>query len=157
MAAEHNDSDPVPTPPARDRRESRLPGQDPKSIRDEPDALARIAALTAAPSYRLAEKDPDFLEDDAVRGVRLEMDYLKPELALRRAGVRNTIVVFGGSRIVEPAEARRRLTELEQAGRDLSLDERAAAPELSRLGLPLAVEQVPAARVGVAGEQQAAR
>lgn len=127
MAAEHNDSDPVPTPPARDRRESRLPGQDPKSIRDEPDALARIAALTAAPSYRLAEKDPDFLEDDAVRGVRLEMDYLKPELALRRAGVRNTIVVFGGSRIVEPAEARRRLTELEQAGRDLSLDERAAA------------------------------
>ena len=36
-------------------------------------------------------------------GVRLEIDYLKAELELKRRGVEHTIVVFGGTRVREPA------------------------------------------------------
>ena len=61
------------------------------------------------PTYRIASEDLDFLAGDTVRGLRLHMDYLKPELALRAQKVERTIVVFGSARICEPAEARRRV------------------------------------------------
>ena len=56
----------------------------------------------------LAEHDPDFIDSDAMRGVRLQIDYLKAELLLQEYGVEHTIVVFGGKRIRDPASARRR-------------------------------------------------
>jgi hypothetical protein len=49
-------------------------------------------------AYRLAEEDPDFLAHDDARGVRLELEYLKAELQLRRQGVRSTIIVMGSTR-----------------------------------------------------------
>lgn len=71
--------------------------------------------MISGASYRRADRDADFLESDELRGVRLELDYLKTELLLRRHGVEKTIVVFGSTRIVEPAEAERRVKELKQA------------------------------------------
>ena len=65
--------------------------------------------------YRRADLDVDFLNEDAVRGPRLELDYLKPELCFREHGIQETIVVFGGTRIPEPAEARRRLEKRQRA------------------------------------------
>ncbi len=56
----------------------------------------------------LAERDPDFMDSDAMRGVRLQIDYLKAELLLQEYGVEHTIVVFGGKRIREPAGTSRR-------------------------------------------------
>jgi uncharacterized protein (TIGR00730 family) len=53
------------------------------------------------PSYRLALLDHDFLRSPAARGVRLQLEQMKAEEALRAAGIRSTIVVFGGSRVRE--------------------------------------------------------
>lgn len=55
------------------------------------------------------DKDIDLLCRDELRPTRLQLDYLKPELILQDHGVVSTIVVFGGTRIVEPAAAQRRL------------------------------------------------
>ena len=51
-----------------------------------------------SPAYRLADEDPDFLAHDDARGVRLELEYLKAELQLRRQGVTSTIIVMGSTR-----------------------------------------------------------
>jgi uncharacterized protein (TIGR00730 family) len=53
------------------------------------------------PSYRLALFDRDFLLSPAMRGVRLQVECAKADEALRAAGIRSTIVVFGGSRVRE--------------------------------------------------------
>ncbi len=75
-------------------------------------------AILASPNYRLAEEDVDFLHRDDVRGVRLQMDYLKAELLLAEHGIQHTIVVFGSTRICEPMAARRKVEALQRrAGR----------------------------------------
>ena len=38
-----------------------------------------------SPRYRIASEDLEFLASDDTRGVRLQMDYLKPELLLRKS------------------------------------------------------------------------
>ncbi len=60
-------------------------------------------AQTRSPTYRLAFNDPDFLCRDELRPVRLQLELLKPEMAFEEAGIESTIVMFGGSRIPEPA------------------------------------------------------
>ncbi|HEY7671648.1 MAG TPA: LOG family protein [Gammaproteobacteria bacterium] len=57
---------------------------------------------TRSASYRLAFADDDFLLTDELRGTRLMLEYLKPELALRAHGVKSTVVVFGSTRISDP-------------------------------------------------------
>ncbi|HJR70733.1 MAG TPA: LOG family protein [Gammaproteobacteria bacterium] len=101
-----------PNPDAAPRREP-LPWQEPKSAADDPDAPERVRKLLASPTYRPADSDLDFLNGEDTRGVRLEIDYLKAELELRRRGVEHTIVVFGSTRIGEVAAAERRVHELE--------------------------------------------
>ncbi len=61
------------------------------------------------PSYRLALFDRDFLLGPAMRGVRLQVECAKADEALRAAGIRSTLVVFGSARVAEhgpPAHAR---------------------------------------------------
>jgi uncharacterized protein (TIGR00730 family) len=41
---------------------------------------------------------PEFLRLDETRGVRLQLEYLEVELALKKAGVRHTVCVFGSTR-----------------------------------------------------------
>jgi hypothetical protein len=50
-----------------------------------------------------------------MRGVRLMLDYLKPQTLLTEHDVAHTIVVFGGTRIPEPAVAHRAVEELAAA------------------------------------------
>ncbi len=50
-----------------------------------------------------------------LRGVRLLIEYLKPELLIAEHGIRHTIVVFGGTRICEGAAARRKVEMLRRA------------------------------------------
>ncbi len=97
-----------PPPP---RRYEPLPEERPKPTQEDPQASRRVAALLASPSYLAADSDIDFLNSDDARGPRLELDYLKAELLLRRHGVTDTIVVFGSTRIVEPVAAKSRLAE----------------------------------------------
>jgi uncharacterized protein (TIGR00730 family) len=114
--SEPHDSEPtgVPRPPHPEHRREPLPQFHPKPGKEDPGAPARIQALLEAPSYRRADKDTDFLERDEVRGLRLQLDYLKPELLMQQAQVGHTIVVFGSTRIVEPATAGQRVSTLEK-------------------------------------------
>jgi len=58
---------------------------------------------TSSPSYRLVYEDADFLMRDDLRGVRLQLEFLKPDLAMDEAGIESTIAVFGSARVAEPA------------------------------------------------------
>ncbi|MEM6944332.1 MAG: LOG family protein [Pseudomonadota bacterium] len=57
---------------------------------------------TLSPTYRLAFADPDFLERDELRPVRLQLELLKPEMELDARGVVSTVVMFGGARVPAP-------------------------------------------------------
>ncbi|MCF6305708.1 MAG: LOG family protein [Rhodobacteraceae bacterium] len=57
---------------------------------------------TRAPTYRLAFADPDFLCREELRPVRLQLELLKPEMALTEMGIDSTVVLFGGARIPDP-------------------------------------------------------
>ncbi|MGP0105181.1 TIGR00730 family Rossman fold protein [Rhodoblastus sp.] len=118
---------PPPAPPQK-RREP-LPSDQPKSAFDDPLAPARLERIMASSSYRMAYQDPDFLASRETRGPRLMLDYLKTELALQRHGVAHTIVVFGSTRICEPAEAHRRRDEAR--ARLAAAGGPAAAPDLA--------------------------
>lgn len=59
-------------------------------------------AQTRAPAYKLAFADHDFLVSEYTRNIRLQLEYLKPELALIEKGINSTVVLFGGARIPEP-------------------------------------------------------
>lgn len=52
-----------------------------------------------SPSYRLAALDQDFLLGESMRGVRFLLEFAKADEALRAAGVRSTLVVFGSARV----------------------------------------------------------
>jgi uncharacterized protein (TIGR00730 family) len=102
----------IPTPPHPIHRQEKLPWQTPKPPEEDLEAQARIEVLLQSESYRQADEDIDFLGQDESRGVRLQLDYSKPELLLNQHGVYHTIVVFGSTRIMEPAAADRRVEHL---------------------------------------------
>ena len=102
----------IPPPAAARKRREALPWQQPKATEEDPDAVRRVQAILNSPSYRRADTDIDFLARDGVRGVRLQIDYLKPELLLQEHEIRQTVVVFGGTRICEPAAAHRKVEAL---------------------------------------------
>jgi uncharacterized protein (TIGR00730 family) len=102
-------------PPHPQKRRQKLPEQAPKNASDDPKAAAAIQAILASPSYREADQDLDFLQEDESRGLRLQLEYLKVDTALRQHHVAHTIVVFGGTRILEPQAAQRQLEQAEAA------------------------------------------
>jgi uncharacterized protein (TIGR00730 family) len=102
----------IPTPAHPDRRREALPWQQPKAIEEDPKAMGRVQAILKSPSYRPADTDTTFLAKDDLRGVRLQIDYLKPELLLREHEIEQAIVLFGSTRICEPAAAVRKVREL---------------------------------------------
>jgi len=67
-------------------------------------------------AYRLAFADPEFLLRRETRGIRFQLEMLKPDLAQRELGIENTIVVFGSARFREPAVAQALLEEAESGG-----------------------------------------
>jgi uncharacterized protein (TIGR00730 family) len=60
---------------------------------------------TRSPSYRLAFNDPDFLTRDELRPVRLQLELLKPEMALAERGILSTVILLGSARIPAPEVA----------------------------------------------------
>ncbi len=102
-------------PPNKTKRKSKLPWEHPKPKTEDPEALKRIAAIKRSPSYILAEEDRDFLFSEDTLPIRLELDYIKPELILREHKIKRTIVVFGSTRIVERKTAMKRLQKAQRA------------------------------------------
>ncbi len=92
----------------------KLPWQHPKPKEEEPKVQELLERIFHSPSYKLAIEDVEFLLSDDTRGVRLQLDYLKPELIMKRHGIKHTIVVFGSARIKEPATALRELEKIKK-------------------------------------------
>ncbi len=84
------------------------------------------SAQAAAPSYRLAFEDVDFLLRQDLRPVRLQLELLKPELLQQEHGIMSTVSVFGSARIPEPARAQEELEAAEAAARNRPRDNGAA-------------------------------
>lgn len=105
----------VPQPPNPYERKEPLPWDLPKPSEEDPEGAAMLQAIIDSPSYLPAIEDVAFLDSDDARGVRLHLDYLKPEKSLREHGVQQTIVVFGSTRIVEPLAARHKVEQLRDA------------------------------------------
>jgi uncharacterized protein (TIGR00730 family) len=105
----------IPGPAHPQLRREPLPWQEPKPLQDDPSARLRVQAIMGHPSYREADQDVDFLNQDDARGARLQLDYLKPEVVLEQHGIRHAVVVFGSTRIIEPAAARRRIETLRES------------------------------------------
>lgn len=103
-----------PKPPHPQNRRQKLPEQVPKDASDEPGAPAAIRAILNSPSYREADQDFEFLQEDESRGLRLQLEYLKVETVLKQHNVAHTIAVFGGTRILEPQAAERQLEQAKQ-------------------------------------------
>ncbi|MGA9568047.1 MAG: TIGR00730 family Rossman fold protein [Candidatus Korobacteraceae bacterium] len=102
----------IPTPASPFQRREALPWQRPKAVEEDPEAMRRVHAILNSPSYRPADTDTAFLAENDLRGVRLQIDYLKSELLLREHEIEQAIVVFGSTRICEPAAAHRKVQEL---------------------------------------------
>ena len=56
-------------------------------------------------AYRLAFADPEFLLRRETRGIRIQLEMLKPDLDQSAQGVENTVVVFGSARFPSPEGA----------------------------------------------------
>jgi hypothetical protein len=79
------------------------------------DPKKNLEAILLSPSYRLAESDVAFLHRPELRPVRMQLELLKPEMAFEEQKVLSTIVVFGGTQIIEEPLARARLTAAQEA------------------------------------------
>ncbi len=92
-------------------------------------AHARSEQPLDADAYRLAFADPEFLLRRETRGIRMQLEMLKPELSQQAQGIENTVVVFGSARFPSPetaraslAAARANLEKINAAGPDAAPD-----------------------------------
>ncbi len=86
------------------------------------DAWAELQAHASAgnpldaDAYRLAFADPEFLLRRETRGIRFQLEMLKPDLGQYAQGVENTIVVFGSARFPDAETAQAELAVAERSG-----------------------------------------
>jgi uncharacterized protein (TIGR00730 family) len=105
---------PAPTPPAP------LGSRNFPSAREEAERAASEgrALRYSGPqsSYHLAFTDEAFLLREDMRPVRMQLEYLKPELVQREFGIEATIVLFGSARIPSREAAEQRLAAAKAEG-----------------------------------------
>jgi uncharacterized protein (TIGR00730 family) len=58
-----------------------------------------------ADAYRLAFSDTEFLLRRETRGIRIQLEMLKPDLDQTAQGINDTVVVFGSARFKSPEDA----------------------------------------------------
>ncbi len=73
-----------------------------------------------ASAYRLAFADPEFLLRRETRGIRFQLEMLKPDIEQQAQGIESTVVVFGSARFPAPEQAQATLAQA-QAGGDEAL------------------------------------
>jgi len=83
------------------------------AIKKKFDKEKELKKLKKSPAYKIAYKDIDFLNSEYARPARLQLELLKTEIGMRKNHVESTIVAFGGTRIIEPSKARRKLKAAE--------------------------------------------
>jgi uncharacterized protein (TIGR00730 family) len=88
--------------------------------------MSDLQKILDSPSYIKAYEDIDFLNRDALRPVRLQVELLKPELIQQEQGIESTIVVFGSARTPSPETAQHLLAEAEKTAEAQPDSEKAA-------------------------------
>ncbi len=73
-------------------------------------------APEAPNSYLLAFKDDDFLTRRETRGIRLQLEMLKPDMQQTAMGVERTVVVFGSARFRSHDDATAQLAQARTGG-----------------------------------------
>jgi len=76
-----------------------------------------------ADAYRLAFKDPEFLVRPETRGIRFQLELLKPDLIQTEHGIVNTVVVFGSARFKSLEQAQSQFEKVQLAHPDLPQSE----------------------------------
>ena len=94
-------------------------------VPEDPAVRENLEKILASPSTLRAHEDLAWLARDELRGSRLELELERAEAIISEAGVTGTIVVFGGTRVVEKPEALRRFAEAEAAAAAAPGDEEA--------------------------------
>ena len=67
-------------------------------------------------SNRLAFADPEFLLRRETRGIRFQLEMLKPDLAQQEHGIEHTVVVFGSARFQSQEKAQKTLEAAQSSG-----------------------------------------
>ena len=67
-------------------------------------------------SNRLAFADPEFMFRRETRGIRMQLEMLKPDLTQIERGIEHTVVVYGSARFVDMEQARQQLAEAKASG-----------------------------------------
>jgi uncharacterized protein (TIGR00730 family) len=101
----------------------------------EEDALAvPPASRYSGPesAYRLAFTDVEFLLQDELRPVRMQLELLKPEMVQKRLGVESTIVLFGSARVAAPEDALKQLQQAQASGDAAALRRATMQLQMSR-------------------------
>ena len=112
-----------------------------------------------ADSNRMAFADPEFLFRRETRGIRFQLELLKPDLGQSAQGIENTIVVYGSARFQSPEDAAASLAAARHSGdaERLRLAERAVrnahyyeqARQFARLVARFSNAQEPANRIHI--------
>ena len=68
-------------------------------------AHSRDGSALDSDAYRLAFADPEFLLRRETRGIRFQLEMLKPDLGQSQQGIESTVVVFGSARFPSPETA----------------------------------------------------
>ncbi|MGA1271577.1 MAG: TIGR00730 family Rossman fold protein [Burkholderiaceae bacterium] len=93
-------------------------------------AQASVGQPLEADANRLAFADPEFLLRRETRGIRFQLEMLKPDLAQRELGIESTVVVFGSARVLAPEKAQAAVAEAE-----MQADEKLLSQARKRLQL----------------------
>lgn len=102
----------MPPPPLYERSliEDLAPLQGPEATR------GLVQDPTKPDSYRLAFADPEFMSRREARGIRFQLELLKPDMDQDARGIHHTVVVFGSARTADAEAAAQQLRNAEESG-----------------------------------------
>jgi uncharacterized protein (TIGR00730 family) len=101
---------------AEDLTQSRL-ADAAAELQDYLDQIKAVEPKALSPNARrLAFADSEFLLRRETRGIRIQLEMLKPDLGQAAQGIENTIVVFGSARFRSPETAHESLQKAQQSG-----------------------------------------
>ena len=80
-------------------------------------------ATEPAAAYRFAFADPEFMLRRETRGIRLQLEMLKPDLMQHNLGIHHTVVVYGSARFKSMEEAQAKLVAAQAGGDARSLSD----------------------------------
>jgi uncharacterized protein (TIGR00730 family) len=83
---------------------------------DDLKAHADAGLPLGADAYRLAFADPEFLLRRETRGIRFQLELMKPDLEQQEQGIEHTVVVYGSARTPSPEQAQANLAAAQQSG-----------------------------------------